>query len=131
MMPSLKTAKGVSSCGGRADNPINGRLPGYVTSGRSPLAKGSVTVSAAKAAKGDPPISPAPKPTAAPPADFSIWRLLISMAFLPRIASGIGAFQPAHAVCEQVSRKEFQSIQITSFPASLTSEAGESYAATG
>src|SRR4051794_33414257 len=46
MTPSLKTEKGVSSCGGRAVSPIIGRFCGYFTSGRSPLSNGIVTVSA-------------------------------------------------------------------------------------
>src|ERR1700738_2925252 len=49
MTPSLKMENGVSSCGGRLVSPIIGRFCGYFTNGRSPLSKGSVTVSSASA----------------------------------------------------------------------------------
>src|SRR5438552_1031150 len=48
MMFSLKTAKGVSSCGGRAVNRMSGRFCGYATRSRRPFSKGSVTVSSAQ-----------------------------------------------------------------------------------
>src|ERR1700676_1728749 len=63
---------GVSSCGGRLVRPIIGRFCGYFTSGRSPLSKGSVTVSSANALTE---VNPAAAPSAAVPARFIISRL--------------------------------------------------------
>jgi hypothetical protein len=57
--PSLKTENGVSSCGGRLVRPIIGRFCGYLTSGRSPLSIGSVTVSSANALAGPNPVASA------------------------------------------------------------------------
>jgi len=47
--PSLKTANGVSSCGGRLVSRISGRFCGKTTSSRSPLSKGSTTRAAVAA----------------------------------------------------------------------------------
>src|SRR5579871_6394054 len=49
MTPSLKTEKGVSSCGGREVWRMSGRFCGYLTSDRSPFSNGSVMVSSANA----------------------------------------------------------------------------------
>src|SRR5665213_578141 len=63
---SLNTENGVSSCGGRAVRPIICRFCGYLTSGRSPLPIGKVTVSAhaavARACSGPKAVASAPDP---------------------------------------------------------------------
>src|SRR5262249_40880024 len=77
---SLNTPNGVSSCGGRLVKPIIGRFCGYLTSGRSPLPNGKVTVPSANALVVPSPV-PSPAANAASPAPLSRSRL--SMLCLP------------------------------------------------
>src|SRR3954452_9575356 len=87
MTPSLNTENGVSSCGGRLVSPIIGRFCGYLTSGRSPLSNGSVTVSSAKALTE---LNPVAAPSAAIPARLMISRLSI--------------MAPSEAICVEAGR---------------------------